>query len=84
MLDPSLREDGALKLAVQFLILFNNVMFLVAPRFHISLAANPYSSFGGDPVCCGHGAIYLNPAAVYIPLEDQEHQKRQQTYGPTA
>lgn len=90
MPDPSLGEDEALKRAVQLLILFNNVMLLVAPRFHHSspkqllLVATPYPTFGSDPVCCGHRAVYLNPAAVYIHLEDQEHQKRQQTYGPTA
>lgn len=90
MPDPSLREDEILTLAVQLLILFNNVMLLVAPRFHhistkqLLLAETHYPSFGGDPVCCGHRPVYLNPAAVYIHLEDQEHQERQQTIGPTA
>lgn len=51
-------------------------MFPVASRFpsgapkQILLATISDPIVGGDSVCCGHRAVYLDPAAVETALED--------------
>ena len=62
-------------------------MFLIASRVHskqLFLATIFYPIVGADSVCCGHRVAYLDPAAVHVTLEDEENQKTQQIYRPTA
>lgn len=63
MLSSSLKEDGALTLILQLLIL---IMFPVASVFYSSLseqeylAGTCYPSVGGDSVCRRYLVIFLN------------------------
>lgn len=62
-------------------------MFLIASRVppkQLFLATISYPIVGADSVCCGHRVAVSTLAAVHVTLEDEENQKTQQIYGPTA